>query len=293
MDCQPTAPHVRLLIGDLCVTLVGNATLCRAAALPGLRPFLTNTPCGKPTLEVRLDQALPMVHCQWLTTFNIVDGNTICRFGRDAEGCYHYSIGDNVRLYYNPHHPNEIDITPITDLSQLSFSLWLAYALLALPYGRMPIHSSAIEYAGHALLCLGESGTGKSTHTRLWIDHIAGSQLLNDDSPILAVSEDEVRLFGSPWSGKTPCYRQASAPVAAIVRLEQKPNNDIRRLPTLEAFAALQPSCPPSLSHDEQLLDHIVELISTIIRRTPIFRLGCRPDTEAAQLCHNAIFGQQ
>ena len=140
------------------------------------------------------------------------------------------------------------------------------------------------------MLCLAESGTGKSTHTRLWLENIPGTYLLNDDSPIVAVEEGVVVVYGSPWSGKTPCYRQECVPVAALLRLEQKPENNIRQLGTVEAFTALQPSCPPCLMKDDPLQDALVDFVGRVIERVPAYRLGCRPDAEAARLSHDTIF---
>lgn len=293
MDSQWPTQQIPLSIGGLRIALVGNETLSRAAQLQSLYPFRDNCTSEMPELIIRLDCPLPAVHCKWLTKFDIVDGNSICQFGKDNDGCYHYTIDEDIKLRYDPRQPNEIHITPVADLAHLSFSLWLAYALLALPYGRMPIHSSAIVCDGEAVMCLGESGTGKSTHTRLWLHNIPNTKLLNDDSPILAVSEDQITLYGSPWSGKTPCYLQESAPVTAMIRIEQQPRNVIRRLPIIEAFTALQPSCPPSLATDERLLDQIVSLISKTLKQIPIFRLGCLPDAAAAKLSHDAIFSDR
>lgn len=140
------------------------------------------------------------------------------------------------------------------------------------------IHSSVIVHSGRAVLFLGESGTGKSTHTRLWREHIPGAQLLNDDSPIVRVVEGVPTVFGSPWSGKTPCYRNESYPIAAFVRLAQAPHNRIARLPVVRAIGALLPSCPPAFAYDAQLQDNICDTLSQLIARVPVYQLECLPD---------------
>ena len=90
---------------------------------------------------------------------------------------------------------------------------------------------------------LGHSGTGKSTHSSLWLKYIQGTALVNDDNPVVRVLEDgEVRVYGSPWSGKTPCYRNVSYPVGAIVKLDQAPYNEIQPLKGIRAYAAVVPS---------------------------------------------------
>lgn len=86
----------------------------------------------------------------------------------------------------------------------MRFGLWIMFGIAISPEA-IAIHSSTIECEGRAVLFLGESGTGKSTHTRLWQEHIPGARLLNDDSPIIRMYQGQATAFGSPWSGKTPC----------------------------------------------------------------------------------------
>ena len=115
-------------------------------------------------------------------------------------------------------------------------------------------------------------------------EHISGAQLLNDDSPIVRVVEGVPTVFGSPWSGKTPCYRNESYPIAAFVRLAQAPHNRIARLPVVRAIGALLPSCPPAFAYDAQLQDNICDTLSQLIARVPVYQLECLPDADAARL---------
>ena len=189
------------------------------------------------------------------------------------------------------------------------------------------IHSSVISLNGGAVLFLGESGTGKSTHTRLWREHIPGAELLNDDSPIVRIVQTadadpicgavqnpanapaaaaetpdasaattgapkpQAMVFGAPWSGKTPCYRNVCQPIRAIVRLSQAPHNRIRRLRAIEAIGALLPSCPPSFAHDETLEDAVCATVSAVVAQVPVYHLECLPDAAAAELACRTIFG--
>ncbi len=173
----------------------------------------------------------------------------------------------------------------------LHFSLWLAFAMLAAPMGIVPVHASTVVYREQAVMVLGESGTGKSTHTQLWCKHIRDAWLLNDDSPLLATGTGTPLVYGSPWSGKTPCYHNIGVPLRAIVRLSQAPHNRIRRLSPLAAIAALQPSCPPALSHDDYFNDLIMDTIQHTIAAVPVYHLQCRPDAAAALLCRHTLFG--
>lgn len=179
--------------------------------------------------------------------------------------------------------------------SMLRFSLWMAFSLAVASKGGIPIHSSVNVFEGKAILFLGESGTGKSTHTRLWRENVPGASLLNDDSPILRVKEiDEkrwsVEANGSPWSGKTPCYKKECYPIAAIVRISQAPYNKITLLPKIGALGAIYPSCPPALTHDEKMADYICDTVSSVISTVPVYHLECLPDADAVFLVRKTIY---
>lgn len=170
----------------------------------------------------------------------------------------------------------------------LRFAMWIAYGLAALPKGRVAVHSSCIVADGRACLFLGESGTGKSTHTRLWRENIPGATLLNDDSPIVSAESDGVWVYGSPWSGKTPCYRRERWPLAACVRLNQGPCNRIRPLSGMRALAALHPSCPPELASSPALYGALVPTLDAVLRSVKFFSMECLPDAEAARMSYAA-----
>lgn len=172
------------------------------------------------------------------------------------------------------------------------FALWIAYGLATLPLRTIAIHTSVIQYKGRTVLFLGESGTGKSTHTRLWRENIEGAVLLNDDSPMLRVIDGQVWMYGSPWSGKTPCYKTESYPLAACVRLSQAPHNKIRRLNIPQGYAAIHPSCPPDFAYDDTLYDYISETLSDVLGQVPMYHLECLPDADAAHLSCQTVFGE-
>ena len=138
---------------------------------------------------------------------------------------------------------------------------------------------------GKAYLFLGKSGTGKSTHSRLWIENIEGCGLLNDDNPVLHVETNgAVRVYGSPWSGKTPCYRNEQAPVQALVQLAQAPENKITRLRMTQAYPFILASVS-GLKVFPHMMDLIFESIAKLLELTPVYRLECLPNPDAARLC--------
>ena len=90
--------------------------------------------------------------------------------------------------------------------------------------------------------------------------------------------------YGTPWSGKTPCYRNECAPVAGIVRLQQSPQNRFTPLCGPEAFAALLPSCS-AVRRDARLQDALHDTLVRVAGLVPVGWLECLPDREAARLC--------
>lgn len=170
----------------------------------------------------------------------------------------------------------------------LNNALMMAYAFAAAEQDTLLVHASVIRNAGYGYLFTAPSGTGKSTHTHLWYKYIPGSDLMNDDNPVVRIVDGQTRIYGSPWSGKTPCYRNIWAPVGAITRIEQKPENAIRRMAPVEAFATLLPAVS-SMKWDARVYKGICNCISRLLGLTPVYLLGCRPDEEAAHVSHDAI----
>ena len=172
------------------------------------------------------------------------------------------------------------------------FALWVGFGLMSLSRNTLAIHSSCIVYKGKAVLFLGESGTGKSTHTRLWREHIPAAELLNDDSPILRVENGKVWAYGSAWSGKTPCYKNERYELKGCVRLSQAPYNRISKLSVLQAYGALHPSCAPEFAYDSALYDEVSCIIGQILEVVPFYHLACLPNREAALLSFETLFAE-
>ena len=169
-------------------------------------------------------------------------------------------------------------------------ALMLLFAFASAPYAALEMHASVVTHGGRGFLFLGRSGTGKSTHSRLWLEHIPGTELLNDDNPVLRVVNGVARVYGTPWSGKTPCYKAQDAPVGAIVRLHQAPFNRITRLATVQAYASVMASCS-GFRPIRALADAQHETLSQIAQQVPCYQLECLPDEAAARLCQETVDG--
>lgn len=166
--------------------------------------------------------------------------------------------------------------------------LMILYASASATSDTLLIHASAIIHGGKCHLFLGKSGTGKSTHSRLWLQHIAGSTLLNDDNPVIRIVNGEIWVFGTPWSGKTPCYNNRCMPLGSIVKLVQAPHNHISRLSLASAYAALLPSCS-RMKWIHTIAEATHRTMEKIITGVPVFKLECLPNRAAARLCADTV----
>ena len=171
----------------------------------------------------------------------------------------------------------------------LSMFLMITFGQSALLHKTCLIHASVVEKDREGYLFLGKSGTGKSTHSSLWMRNIEGTELLNDDNPAIRIEEEgDVYVYGSPWSGKTPCYRNRKVILKAMVRLKQAPFNRFTLIKGVEALITLLPSCL-SLRWNELLYNQMCNLLEMIVDKVKIGYLECLPDKEAALLCYEEI----
>ena len=171
-------------------------------------------------------------------------------------------------------------------------ALMLMFAFASATKGTLLIHASVIKHAERGFLFLGKSGTGKSTHSGLWLKHIEGCELLNDDNPVIVVDDEVAMVYGSPWSGKTPCYKNDSACIGAFVRIKQASENQITREKALQAFATLLPSMS-TMKWDKRVYDGICDSVGKLVATVPLYTLECRPDQEAAEVCYATVTEQQ
>ena len=150
------------------------------------------------------------------------------------------------------------------------------------------LHASCVELDGKAYLFSADSGTGKSTHTRLWLDLFEGAKVFNDDKPALRRLDGRWYAYGLPWCGKDGININMRVPLAGICFLKQAPHNDIRRLNSAEAIGRLMPQTLRNVRQVERL-DIILSNFDKLIREIPIFELENRPEPAAAQLSYETM----
>ena len=177
-----------------------------------------------------------------------------------------------------------IQLKDNTDSILFNFFLLNAFGIFASFHNAIKLHASVIEKNGDALLFLGPSGTGKSTHSQLWLEHIEGSSLLNDDEPFVRIMDDgEIRVYGAPWSGSTNYYRNEWAKVKGFVWLQQYSENKLQKLTALDGFSLLLQSASV-LRSSKEVKNNISNTILRILENLPVHQLQCLPDEGAVRL---------
>ena len=156
-----------------------------------------------------------------------------------------------------------------------------------LRHNGMMLHSSCVEKDGFAYLFSARSGTGKSTHTHLWLKNLEGTRIINDDKPALIYDNGKWYACGTPFSGKTDENIDVKIPVRAITFLHRSEENTVKKIPPFQAVSLLiEQTIKPA---DRSLAENMLELADLLLREVPVFSLGCNLQDDAAVVAYNEI----
>ncbi|MBQ6936693.1 MAG: hypothetical protein IJN49_09125, partial [Clostridia bacterium] len=156
-----------------------------------------------------------------------------------------------------------------------------------LRHNGMMLHSSCVEKDGFAYLFSARSGTGKSTHTHLWLKNLEGTRIINDDKPALIYDNGKWYACGTPFSGKTDENIDVKIPVRAITFLHRSEENTVKKIPPFQALSLLiEQTIKPA---DRSLAENMLELADLLLREVPVFSLGCNLQDDAAVVAYNEI----
>lgn len=194
----------------------------------------------------------------------------------------------------DPHFESATAYIRPEDLSMgavLSSMVRFLFAQAVLEHDGVFVHASCVSMEGKSYLFLGKSGTGKSTHARQWLQTFPDCRLLNDDNPALRIENGKVMVYGTPWSGKTSCYKNEGYPVAGIARLRQAKTNSFSPLEGPEIFAALLPSCS-AIRQDAGLLEALYCTLIQIAEQVTVGCMECLPNIDAARVCYNSLYAR-
>lgn len=281
--------NIRIIFND---TRINNMSLLRS-----FEPFRVEALEGELFFQLTVDDTLrpyPKERRERIRAFDTGNGDTVV--DRLDNGGYQYIIkdvsgGECSLLQSNKDFSDcKCALNGNYDMRNfgLNNALMLIFAFAGSLKQTLLVHASLVRQNGYGYAFIAKSGTGKSTQVSMWLRHIPGCDLMNDDNPIIRIIDGQPYIYGGPWSGKTPCYRNVKARLGAITRIDRAKENSIEKLPPIEAFASFLPSCS-SMKWDKDIYNAICDTITKVVETTGIYTLHCLPNREAAIICNEAI----
>ena len=158
--------------------------------------------------------------------------------------------------------------------------------------GGILYHGSVVAVDGKGYLFTAVSGTGKSTHTRLWREYLGErAVMINDDKPLICIKDGEVLVYGTPWDGKHHLSMNASVPLVSIVDLERGEKNHIEKADPMAIYPLLlqqmyRPKDPAALAQSLKILDQLMKQVH-------FYRLKCNMDIEAAKVAFDTLGSEE
>lgn len=150
------------------------------------------------------------------------------------------------------------------------------------------MHGAVVAVDGQAYLFTAKSGTGKTTHTRLWMRQFGNrAVMVNGDKPLLHITSEGVTVYGTPWDGKEHLSTNTSCPLKALCILTRSETNHIERISKKEALPMLcQQSYRPCSPIGAQKTLALVDRLSSSV---PLYKLGCNMEPEAALVAYHGM----
>lgn len=169
-------------------------------------------------------------------------------------------------------------------VTEYVLSQYAIFHFLFLDKDSILMHGSSILYKNKGIIFTAKSGVGKSTHTRLWRS-LSDAITINDDKNILALKDNQVYLYSSPWSGKHRLDTNVSSTLDAIVFLYQNKENVVQRLMPLQGLKLLLPQIEALSDENQQHWNSIVDRLLEL----PMYSYGCNMENEAFEVIKNRL----
>lgn len=185
----------------------------------------------------------------------------------------------------------EAEGLPVPDFRNAYLDTLAVYRKIAkemLRYDTILLHGSAIAVDGEGFLFTATSGTGKSTHTRLWREHFGDrAVMVNDDKPLLRMVDGKVWVCGTPWDGKHRISTNTMVPLKGIAILTRGKENSVRRIPAAVALPTVMQQC--HRPQDTEDVSKSLELIDRMLQQVPVYLLACNMEPEAAEASYRGM----
>lgn len=172
-------------------------------------------------------------------------------------------------------------------VDELFYGFRAAFFYLAALHGKYALHSASNYYQEKAWLYSASSGTGKTTHVKLW-EKLYAVPVLNGDLNLLGMEKDEVFVYGIPWCGTSGVYTTKKYPLGGIILLKRGTENRVCKLPQDERqLYTAQRMISPAWT--EKQVDDSLLFAEKLSDRIPIRQLYCTQEPSAAAVMKEYI----
>ncbi len=225
-----------------------------------------------------------------------------CRYDYLPWLCKDYIVNDGEPLFSVEVSEETIDkdIRELTEAGQPVYDrgylegveVYRELCLKALDHGAMFLHSACIAVDGEAFCFTADSGTGKSTHIKLW-KRLFGNRavIVNGDKPLIRRKDGAFHVYGTPWCGKEGWNVNTSAPIKALCLVTRGETNSIEPMDGSGViFTIIQQTIHP---RTEDELEHVLDIMDGLLSTVPMFKLSCNMDIEAARVAYEGMSGKK
>ena len=253
---------------------------------------------GDADITITVTKSKNEINPQYTNLTRIGDGKYYCvSDGCDAMIHHDSNIGKVIAFTVFNRDYSKVDITAydvkencgISDLVFVHNLVGNAMRYVVMMHSGIVFHSSSVCCKDGGVAFSAESGTGKSTHTGLWLSQFDDAAILNDDTPIIRLKSDgEVFIYGTPLAGTTGINLNREVPLKGVVFLSRAKENQIERIETSKALKLFYEGINAPLNATMNLC--VLDTLNSIMKSVPIYALGCNMDPEAAIVARKYIF---
>lgn len=213
----------------------------------------------------------------------------VCKYYlSDEEPLFEVLATDDDLEYEREHAEEKIEYSK----SQLEYTaVYRKFCERAVDYDVVLCHGSVLEYKGEAYLFTAPSGTGKSTHTKLWRECFGTEVIMiNDDKPLLRFEQDGVYAYGTPWDGKHHISNNRKAKLKAICFLHQDKENHICKIDCSDALPMLMNQI--YRPRNVEALLKTMDYVNSLLEKIPMYQMGCNMELDAAKVSYEGMKGE-
>ena len=180
--------------------------------------------------------------------------------------------------------------TPPTPGYAEAIAAFRAIAMELPRFDAFVFHAAVIGYKGKGYAFSAPSGTGKTTHARLWLQAFDGAEVVNGDKPILRFMNGELMAFGTPWCGKEKMQKNKSVPLTALGFIERSRTNSVKPLDHAETLLRLYSQILMPKKRDDAM--HFLDLLDRMVQTIPAYIVACNMQTDAALVAYRGMKGE-